>query len=213
MSEVPSSASTAEVPSTTVTPTNTPSFAEILEQGWLAPLIVQQLPPAEALRFAAASRTCRVVRLRSPKSGLEASRTWHNSSSQYCPHEWQKLRINEHSIHTVLLRCMWKDQGWGNRKGMLSVVAEGGQAPNDYQQWSPAVMCGMEPAPHDWEHCHLRFCPQPIDDALQLHSSFVSRLDSQRTYTLYARAGGGGGHSLSIKDLTVRVLEFVSGED
>ena len=190
------------------------AFADLLDQGWLAPLVVQRLPPADALRFAAASRACRVVRLRPPLSGLEASRSWSNSPSQYRAHEWQKLRLDEQHIHTVILRCEWKDQGWGNRKGMLSIVADGGKAPDDYQPWSPAVVAGKEPAPHSYESLELRFRPPPTDDeAPVLHGAFVSRLDVQRTYTLCARAGGGGGHALSVKDLTVRILAFVAAEE
>ena len=51
-------------------------------------------------------------------------------------------------LHTVGITFLWNDQGWGGQKGMLSVVRDGGEAPDDYAPWSPDVMCGKEPAPH-----------------------------------------------------------------
>jgi len=177
-----------------------PSFEDLLQQGWLAPLIVGRSAPEDALRFAAASRLCRVVRLEKPVGDwhLERKRTWRNDGSRYTPHEWQPLAIDgQTNVHTVVLKCRWVDQGWGNRKGMLSIVAPGGTAPNDYADWGADVMCGQEPAPHTEEPLTLSFRPP------------VCSREPNMTYTICARAGGGGGHSLTVSNLRVRILRYL----
>jgi len=178
----------------------TVSFEDMLQQGWLAPLIAAWLPAEDALRFATASHLCRVVSLESPVGEwhLERERSWRNDSSRYSAHEWQPLAIDrQHTVHSVVLKCRWHDQGWGNRKGMLSVVAPGGAAPNDYAAWSPHVLCGQEPAPHNEEPLTLRFRPP------------ANAREPNATYMICARAGGGGGHSLTVKALRVRILRYV----
>ena len=125
--------------------------------------------------------------------GLQTSHVWRNDASQYSPHVWQTFTLPEHT-HTCILRCSWRDQGWGNKKGMLSVVTSGGKAPNDYAPWGPAVRCGQEPAPHDEQQLTLSFKPPAAEPP---------------SYDVCARAGGGGGHSLSVRHLVVRPVVFV----
>ena len=185
-------------------PTPPISFSDILEQNWFATYFCNLLSASNALRFAATCRTARVVRLMCPNPGHERSRTWRNDADRYHPHDWQELDlIGARSAlrgHSVFLRCKWKDQGWGNKKGMLAVVRDGGKAPDDYQPWGEAVVCGKEPAPHEWEDLYLMF-----------------RLDGNEgcssTYRLCARPGGGGGHSLEVRDMTVRELLFVDSPE
>ena len=43
---------------------------------------------------------------------------------------------------------------------MLSVVRDGGIAPDDYAPWSPDVMCGKEPAPHVETSEYMEFRPR-----------------------------------------------------
>ena len=97
----------------------------------------------------------------------------------------------------------WRDQGWGNQKGMVSVVettaadvaAEDDKsiapaAPGDYQQWGPRVVAGKEPAPHEEEPLRLSF-----------------RVRKRARYALWYRIGGGGGHRLRLSNCSVHVVE------
>ena len=87
----------------------------------------------------------------------------------------------------------WRDQGWGNQKGMVSVVetlpsdpTEGGpgtpsdtpEARRDHKPsgmpWGPCVVAGREPAPHADETLRLSF---PIKRGA--------------TYALWYRVGAG----------------------
>lgn len=52
------------VPETTTTTTITLTY--LLDQKWFAPMLVDRLGAKDALRFAAVSRNCRVVRLQAP---------------------------------------------------------------------------------------------------------------------------------------------------
>ena len=125
---------------------------------------------------------------------------WSAPSSQYDAKPWQQVVLHgdTSAVHTVFVRCKWSDQGWGNRKGMLSIVADDGRAPGDSKPWGPAVLAGCEPAPHGLEHLELRVRP-----AAQEVASLV----------IWYRVGGGGGHSLRVSDLEVRQLRFTSPAD
>ena len=150
----------------------------------------------DVLSFAAACRASRVVRLLPPRHLADG--TFRNHQSQYAAFEWHSLSARPGGLHlaAVLVQCMWKDQGWGNQKGMLSVVKEGGHAPNDYTAWGSDVIVGCEPAPHTYQKLDLSF--RPATDAVR--------------YQLFARAGGGGGHSLSVTRVQVRDLAIVDSE-
>ena len=178
---------------------------DVLEQGWFAGYLVHFIASADVLNFAACCRRTRVVRLAPSNPWITTNKTWKNDASRYSAWEWQHLRLAQqlsgpcsHRVHTVFLKCEWKDQGWGNRKGMLSVVSDEGKAPNDSQPWSAAVVCGKEPAPHQWEKLSLSFC------ALRFLND-----GTEHTYRLCARAGGGGGHALSVRQLIMRELLLV----
>ena len=137
------------------------------------------------------------MRLAPPLKLKETKQTWHNPSSRYSAHEWQDLPLDANTrrrAHTVLLKCRWQDQGWGNRKGMLSVVAEGGTAPNDYTRWSEKVLAGPS----------LRRMMRSRSRS----PSVRQKAQSCRRCKLFARAGGGGGHSLTVSQLCVRALVF-----
>lgn len=176
------------------------TFTTLLDQDWFASHLVSNFIPAKSiLRFAAVCRSCRVVRLTPSLTLEEGGRTWRNDVQCYSPHDWQSIPSTRPlMLHSVFVRCQWKDQGWGNQKGMLSVVRDGGCAPCDYGPWSSDVMCGKEPAPHKWEALTLSYRPTA---------------DGEHTYRICARAGGGGGHSLSVKDLVVRAIAIVDSEE
>ena len=172
------------------------TFIDVLGQGWLADAVAEHLGAADALRFARTCRLCRVVRLAPPLPNVTSSGSWQNPPSRYEPHNWQSFDLATASrVHTVYIKCLWRDQGWGNQKGMLSVVgAPSWDAPNDYQPWSKSVRCGREPAPHKEAPLVMHFRPAP---------------DDPRSYNICARAGGGGGHALHVRNLVVRPVVFV----
>mmetsp|Transcript_16624 Transcript_16624/g.24566 ORF Transcript_16624/g.24566 Transcript_16624/m.24566 type:complete len:182 (+) Transcript_16624:122-667(+) len=173
----------------------TPLLNSILEQGWLAPLLVEYMDPKEATRFACVSRVCRVVSLQKKIVGLNQEECeWHGPTQVYSARPWQNLPILQKpkNVHTVFLKCRWRDQGWGNRKGMISVVTKSGTPPNDDKPWNNQVVCGSGPAPHDLTPLLLQFRPK----------------EEQQPYKIWLRVGGGGGHRLVVEDLSIHVLSY-----
>ena len=176
------------------------TFDQLLDHPDTMQLIAFSCDAQAALALSATcSRAPRFKLIASPVQ--ETSGDWHGPSHVYSALPWQKLSLQSHAtrLHTVYVACSWRDQGWGNRKGMLSVVAgEDGEAPGDYQPWQPCVVAGREPAPHELSPLRLEFKPE-IDTAA----------GGWLPYRLFARVGGGGGHSLCVRHLAVRELRLV----
>ena len=185
------------------------TFSDVLEQSWFATYLTTFIATSDIFNYAACCRGTRVVRLLRPNPRHEMARSWDNPPSQYAAHEWQPLDLvgvgKLPRGHSVIVKCEWKDQGWGNRKGMLSVVKDDGKAPNDYQPWSEAVVCGKEPAPHEWQELKLSF---RVD-----HRDGGDGVGDCPKYRLCARAGGGGGHSLQVRNLVVREILIIDGPE
>ena len=178
---------------------NNITLPELLRQGWLAAKIMTYLGGKDAIRFASLSRDSRVVRLEPPLALPQDSFQEDGPRDMYQAKKWQDLPPL-HSAHTVYLKCSWSDQGWGNRKGMLSVVANGGRAPDDYKPRSEKVVCHEYPAPHRPSPLCLSFRPDAEDE-------------TNHPYSIWVRIGGGGGHSLDVRNLCVRVLCYTTNRD
>lgn len=206
---------------------------------WFPVQIASLLSLSQALNFASTCWHCRVLRLRNITGAdtWETRAIWNGDYNEYKAKRWQYLPLfsdinpvgtdpelsplapvlsrlpsyeGEENLcggaHTVFVTMNWCDQGWGNRKGMISIVnedASGGlgddgqelpaRAPGDYQAWPPCVVAGKDPAPHNRDPLRLTF--HPIKG---------------KTYSIWYRVGGGGGHRLEVSECTVRVLEFCS---
>ena len=83
---------------------------------------------------------------------------------------------------------MWEESG---QKGMVSVVREGGRAPNFEASWSTDVMCAKEPAPRTRTRDSMEFRPRAGEG-----------------YAIWYRVGGGGGHELIIHRIEVHRLRY-----
>jgi hypothetical protein len=115
------------------------------------------------------------------------------------------------NVHSMSVRAQWKDQGWGNMKGMMYIVATpktttgklgdmttvadstqdqttSNNAPFDGGR---VIAMTTASAPHDWEQVELTF--SPIDGEV---------------YNLWYSIGGGGGHELFLKDVEVQTYIF-----
>jgi hypothetical protein len=113
------------------------------------------------------------------------------------------------NIHSISVRAQWKDQGWGNRKGMLYIVAtptikklsnttvetvplqDEASTNDDRYEGGRVVTMTTTCAPHDWEQVELSF--SPVDGEV---------------YDLWYSVGGGGGHELCLKDAEVQTFYF-----
>ncbi len=170
------------------------TFQQVLGQRWFPLSILSFLDGEDAIRFSSVSRDCRLVNLQPPLP-LEscAIEDW-APRNVHDPKFWQYLPTLA-SAHTVFLKCNWVDQGWGNRKGEIFVVARGGDE-TDWSSVRHSIACRSEErARHKWSTLSLRFRPESDQ------------------YGIWYRVGGGGGHELNVKDLSVRVLAYTNAQD
>jgi hypothetical protein len=97
-------------------------------------------------------------------------------------------------LHSVTLDLSWKDQGWGNHKGELFLVAHADGAepdPSARFRGGRLVWATDHAAPHQLEALRVTFCPR-----------------EDETYCIWYKAGGGGGHTLLIQNLAVSMTIF-----
>lgn len=97
--------------------------------------------------------------------------------------------------HSVVLTCQWRDQGWGNRKGELFVIAiPKSIEPEDSLRsvMDNGKMVYISPTvAHEWTSLRISFNPVP-----------------SVTYYLWYKVGGGGGHALSVQNLETKSIIY-----
>ena len=69
-------------------------------------------------------------------------------------------------VHTVVITFAWRANVWeeSGYNAMVSVVREGGRAPNFEASWSTDVMCAKEPAPRTRTRDSMEFRPRAGED-------------------------------------------------
>ncbi|CAB9505710.1 expressed unknown protein [Seminavis robusta] len=92
-------------------------------------------------------------------------------------------------IHSVQVSFRWRDQGWGNQKGMARIVAVNADN-TSHCQVSCTHSAGI--APHE-ETEQKSMCFMPL---------------AGMEYFLQVRVGGGGGHSLHLKNIQQHYIIF-----
>jgi len=190
---------------------------ELLSGGhssWFPAAVAAALSPCDALALASAAPQFRCVRLRATPVA-QASAEWYGPADVYAAFRWQPLPpVDPARTHTAFVDATWKDQGWGNRKGMISVVDESfddAKAPGDRDaspswqgfragegspstsqstRWPACVVAGKEPAEHESTPLRLSFRPR------------------NPKHALWARVGGGGGHRLEVSGCRLLTLDF-----
>jgi hypothetical protein len=136
--------------------------------------------------------------LHAPEPLLRES-TWHQGSEETgngTPRRWAWIPILfPYRTHSVVLTCQWNDQGWGNRKGVLFVVAV--PANDDLNADSVSliengqIVYESPLAPHEQAPLRMSFNYSP-----------------SKSYYLWYRVGGGGGHRLTVRNLTVHAVIY-----
>ena len=100
-----------------------------------------------------------------------------------------------YQTHSVILSCQWNDQGWGYQKGALFVVALPKNDDLNLNTLSSIengqIIYETPVAPHEKSPLQISFnyCPS-------------------KSYFLWYRVGGGGGHRLEVENLNVHTLIF-----
>jgi hypothetical protein len=103
-------------------------------------------------------------------------------------------------VHSCQLHFTWSDQGWGNRKGMVYVVARLPQKQNDADATDDQddlyggkiIAQSSESAPHEVKSSFLSFHTWPCSESVE--------------YYMFVSAGGGGGHVLQFREISLRTV-------
>lgn len=90
--------------------------------------------------------------------------------------------LMKNRLHSVILRCRWHDQGWGNRKGQVYIVAARRGNPKGRVAFASPV------APHSEADLTMEIAVHEAD-----------------SYYLWYKVGESG-HELHIRDLTVQLV-------
>lgn len=91
-------------------------------------------------------------------------------------------------VHSVVIDGVWRDQGWGNCKGMAYIVSNAAGSFRGRRVAQTARTAGHNPT--DFRMAFLV-------DSLRDHQ-----------YSFWCKAGGGGGHSLCISHAHVRLVLY-----
>ena len=134
------------------------------------------------------------------KHGLDLSKLDDNFSNKFQKkHHWRGeyndrerlwFRFNSFAInknvHTVLFRCTFHDQGWGNRKSKLIIYEK-----ENFQDNEGKMVAVSPIAEHHSTSLALEFQPKP-----------------EKKYTMSFIVGGGGGHELFVHEPSICILFF-----
>lgn len=100
--------------------------------------------------------------------------------------------ISPISVHTLLISMQWSDQGWGNRKGRIMIVAEDkNQSLDRHRAEYNRVVFASKIASHSRKQLRIEIKPK-----------------QNESYHLFYAVGGGGGHSLVLFNISVQALLF-----
>mmetsp|Transcript_28527 Transcript_28527/g.43132 ORF Transcript_28527/g.43132 Transcript_28527/m.43132 type:complete len:357 (+) Transcript_28527:225-1295(+) len=94
--------------------------------------------------------------------------------------------VMQNRVHTIILRGTYHDQGWGDTKGKLYVVASADKARRH------RLVAESLSAKHRESPLELEF----------------NTVDDDVTYTLWYKVGSGGSHSLSLNNLALELIMF-----
>lgn len=174
--------------------------------------ITRFLDPGDIVRL---GRTCRRIHSLMPRV-VPTKEEWkgkdfHVSGPYFCPSElYFDGPVLSGFVKDLAMSVLWKDQGWGNKKGEIFVKLmrpEAGCSPTP-----PSILTPLEDeligiaerrqlfgiAEHYWKHEHTLICDHPV----------VSKARPGDFYRFMRYVGGGGGHELRVKKFRVVATGF-----
>lgn len=169
--------------------------------GDLLPCIAGCLAPADAVAF---GRTCRSVRsalalTATPPRRVLTRVVRHDPDDALRYGHRIPVPSSRVAVHSLRVSMSWKDQGWGNCKGSMCLVAEeetqrvyrAGEKQESVGGGSRRVVYSSGIAPHGMTPLSFTFQPRPTE-----------------SYHLWYKVGGGGGHALHLSNMRIQALVF-----
>lgn len=108
------------------------------------------------------------------------------------PKEWLTFVIDGCFMDEIRLSFNWKDQGWGNMKGMLSLNLK-----NEEGSLINSQSLVDHVAPHNLENITVTF---------DSNYDIVNKFSHGCIYEIMRYVGDGGGHTLTVQDFKIAFL-------
>lgn len=174
--------------------------------------ITRFLEPEDIVRLGRTSRRMHSLMPRViPTTQKWKGENFHVNAPVVCPHElYFDGPVLSSSIKKLTISLLWRDQGWGNKKGEIYVKL---MRPGARRLASPNATSGSSEgeeteiakrrqlfgiAEHYWKHDRTVICDHPV----------VTKARPGDFYTFMRFVGNGGGHELTVKDFRVVATGF-----
>jgi hypothetical protein len=114
------------------------------------------------------------------------------------PQQCVRIPVIPGVTQSILLTCQWRDQGHGNSKGQLFVIAKNNViSPTESGKAGPDAAASVAKGTVIWES------PIVSHETTALEMSFVPRADAE--YYVYQKVGGGMNYLLDVENLKIHV--------
>jgi len=160
--------------------------------------IVDYLPPYDAVNVSRASKHLRSrlsLAITRPTPFLSKYSRENDDDLMHYGFEIPMM-VSQASVHTMRVAMKWNDQGWGNRKGKLMIVAE-----NKNQSYDRSD-----------QRMGLGYSRVMYESRIARHSKRRLNIEFKtmhgESYHLWYVVGGGGGHALNLYNMKVQALVF-----
>jgi len=158
----------------------------------ILPVIAGYLPPLDAMEL---NNTSKALHSKLSLTASRPRRILTKFSRGDCNDDlhygFQVPVPKEIPCHSVVLLLIWKDQGWGNRKGRMVLEAEesGIHRASVRRCGEGRTVYTSGVAPHSAQRLHITFQPKKGE-----------------TYHLWYAVGGGGGHAFHLSQVRTQAL-------
>ena len=148
--------------------------------------LLEFLQPIDIIHL---SQTCKQLNQNLPVYPVIYAKTFKGNGpyhGHFCPEKWFDGPLIKKYIRDIRISFIWKDQGFGNRKGQiwLKLVRNGSMV----KETKP-TLCGV--ADHFWDD---------VDIHVTSKNPVVKEFKPGDRYCFMRNVGGGGGHELHVRN-------------
>ena len=167
-----------------------------IPDAYLSNLARRYLPPADLVNLCDSHSNFEFLKLYLPEYlELEGERFMKRGprDGHFCPEPYFLSPVMNQRVRSIKMSFRWKDQGYGNRKGMLWIELLRGSEiiASSYDDFQAL-------APHKEETREVVIKDHPV----------VDKIRKGDVLQFMRNIGGGGGHSLTVEDFKVK-LELI----
>lgn len=157
----------------------------------ISPLIADFLSPYDAINFSSACSKLNSQLSLTTTHPREILTTFSKHERDDDRHYGFQIPVlSQAPVHSIRLSMKFSDQGWGNNKGRVFIVAQQEHQFHTLDRRTD-FSSGIVPRDRDMWRTTITFKPRPNE-----------------SYHLWYIVGGGGGHSLHLKNVSIQTLAF-----